>query len=129
MTFSTAATASLGTVIVSSETPATTTVIVSSDPTGPTVPPKPVRVSRIRTGFIGTKTAPSGTTSKPDAGVTSLSPTPATMPDAINNAATAAVEKRASGVFIFRSILRIPRGGETAWGILERCWDFRLGPA
>ncbi|CAB4985770.1 unannotated protein [freshwater metagenome] len=109
MTFRTAATASFGTVIVSSETPAITTVIVSLLPTGPTVPPKPVRVSRIRTGSMGTKTAPAGTPASPDAGVTSLSPTPATIPDAISNIATAAVEKRANEVFIFRSILKIPR--------------------
>jgi hypothetical protein len=58
---------------------------------------------------MGTKTAPAGTPANPDAGVTSLSPTPATMPDAISNIAMAAAEKRANEVFIFRSILKIPR--------------------
>jgi hypothetical protein len=58
---------------------------------------------------MGTKTAPAGTPANPDAGVTLLTPTPATMPDAISNIAMAAVEKRANGVFIFRSILKVPR--------------------
>jgi hypothetical protein len=58
---------------------------------------------------MGTNTAPAGRPANPDAGVTSLSPTPATMPDAISNIAMAAVEKRANEVFIFRSILKFRR--------------------
>ena len=111
MTFRTAATASLGTVIVSSDAPAITTAIVSLESTGPTVPPKPVRVSRTRTGSIGTNTAPGGTLAKPDAGLNSPAPTTATMPDAISRQDAAAAVKRAICVFIFSYILKISRAG------------------
>ena len=56
----TAPTASDGTVSVPSVAPATVRSNPTLPGTGPLVPPKPVRVSRMRTGSIGTKTAPDG---------------------------------------------------------------------